>query len=233
MHFSISHADNYLDLYRAGKYSEALEALEKAPEAQLKSADYYYNKGVINHAMSRDGLAVSFLEKAKSMDSKNPSIDAPLLESQSALAKQIGAHRLDPASHPWENLGDLLPLNEFLIASLILFGLSCLEFFVLKKIKEFSQVGMIVFLTLFIVFIAWSEWMDHHPVAMVTEDSVIRSGPSDSVFDRGSVDTGMRLRVIDLKGDSAWARVRWSSAGDEGYVMKKSLLILGVESNKP
>lgn len=222
----------YEALYSAGKYADALSALETA-KSNLSEFTYSYNKGVVHHALGQEALAVAYLERARALQPNDPSIDEPLETSRVALAKIIGSHRLDPASYFFEQWGEWLPLDLFFVLGGAALGLLILVFVVTnRKFSRNWSLSFLAGLTWVFIFGLWSFWMDQHPAYVVISDAVIKSGPQSGVLEKGMVYTGTKVRRTSSDEREGFIRVRFSGDGDEGFVELKSLLLLSAESNK-
>jgi hypothetical protein len=229
--------------YREGKFAEALTELEQSPEAAQKSYAYYLNRGLIHHALNQDALAVAYLSKAKVLDDYGGrDVDAPLAEATAGLVKWLGLSRLDATSYGWETLGDLLPLEVIFFGFGILSILSWLIFFFFPKGRGFFARSGLVALLLAIVFGGWSFWNEKHPLVIVTESRLVKSGPGESYLDRGSVEPGMKLRMVGGMTENTgaagtppkrWWKVRFNEHHDLGYLPVRSGLLLTDESNTP
>lgn len=228
---SVVHADDsYRDLFGRGQYNEALQALEQSPDGQQKTSTYYFNRGVIHHALNQSGLAVAYLEKAKSMNVTDEELEDALDDARDALGKFIGTSRLDPASLLWEQWGEELPLSWIWMGTTAL-ALVCIALFFFTSRMPLSVLA--AFVTLALLTLGWDLWMGTHPGAMVLQPRIARSGPGDEFLDRGTVETGMKLRLTSLKPVQGWYRVRLNTSGDQGFLPETSVLLLGSGSTNP
>lgn len=241
LYASFASAD-YRDLYRDGKYTEALADLNQSTEATQGTYPYYFNRGIIHHALNQEALAVAYLSKAKSIDPSAEGLAIPLREANIQLVKWLGQHRLDATSTPVETLGEILPLDVFLV---IFSGLSFLSwigvFLVRSKRSVFMKAGF-ASLVLAALVGAWGFWLDQHPLFIVTNSRLVKSGPGESYLDRGAVELGMKLRVVGqmLEPGGAvgaapvrWWKVRFNEKRDLGFLPEQSGLLLTDESNTP
>lgn len=228
--------ESYLELYQRGAYEEALSALESSADAQNQTPDYFFNRGVIYHALQKPGLAVANLEKAKSL-SDDERVSPALSAAQSRLAQMIGASRLDAASFSLESWGDELPLEWTWMVLVVFSVLGVISVFIGKpgKKRSFSTMSFRVTVALMIggaLIFSWDLWMTRHAPAMVVQSEIIRSGPGNSYLERGSVETGMKIRLIGVNPLQGWYKVRFDAAGEEGFIPASSLLLLASQSNK-
>lgn len=235
-------ATDYRDLYRDGKYLEALAELEQSPEAVQKAYGYYYNRGIMHHALNQDALAVGYLLKARALNPAQKELEGPLNDATANLVKWLGASRLDATSFLFETAGELLPLDG------LFFGLGSLSLltwigFVLVKKKRgvFMRAGFIT-LIFGAIFGLWSAWCDQHPLVIITESRLVKSGPSETFLDRGAVEMGMKLRVVGQMNEPfpdpsvkprRWWKVRFNDKHELGFIPESSGLLLTDESNTP
>lgn len=233
---------DYRELYRGGKYSEALVELEQSPEAVQKSYGYYFNRGIIYHALNQNPLAVGNLLKAQVLNPSSQEVEGPLNDATTNLAKWLGASRLDATSYWLETIGDLLPLDMLFIGLGALSLVAWFGFFLLKKQRAvFMRLGFSTLL-LGVAFGLWSTWCAQHPLVFVTESRLVKSGPSETFLDRGAVEIGMKLRVVGQMNEPVsdpsvktrrWWKVRFSDKQQVGFIPESSGLLLTDESNTP
>jgi hypothetical protein len=236
---------DYRELYREGKFAEALSALEQSPEALQGTYGYYYNRGIIHHALGQDGLAVAFLEKAKVLGSHTTEWQAPLEDATAGLVRTLGASRLDATSNVIEVAGESLPLDVIFIVSGAVTVLLWFAFLLVRTRRSAILRLGIASLGLSLLLGAWSIWMSLHPLWIVSEARVVKSGPGENYLDRGTVEVGMKLRVegeVDSNASEGvnssekpqkWLRIRFNEKQDSGYVPARSGLLLTDESNTP
>ncbi|MBS1963460.1 MAG: hypothetical protein JST04_14690 [Bdellovibrionales bacterium] len=241
---------DFRSLYKEGKFAEALSELEQSPDAAQKNYAYYLNRGLIYHALNQDALAVANLSKAKAMDPYGGrDVEAPLAEATAGLVKWLGLARLDATSYGFETAGDFLPLDLLFFAAGGLSILAWLGFFLFpKRRRTFMSAGWIT-LAITALFGGWSAWNDAHPLVIVTESRLVKSGPGETFLDRGAVEVGMKLRVVGSMIEPAkasasgattgsapaarWWKVRFDERHDLGFLPERSGLLLTDESNTP
>ena len=242
--FALSASADFRELYKEGKFAEALVELEASPEAAKKNYAYYLNRGLIHHALNQDPLAVAYLSKAKAMDHYDGrDVDEPLKDATAGLVKWLGISRLDATSSPLETLGDALPLDILFFVSGMISLFAWLGFFVFSKRRDFIIRAGLTSLILTALFGGWSIWNDQHPLVIATESRLLKSGPGESFLDRGSVEPGMKLRVVGQMLESTppgngatpskWWKVRVNERHDLGFLPERSGLLLTDESNTP
>jgi hypothetical protein len=240
---STAHAD-FRDQYKEGKFAEALTELEQSPDAAQKNYSYYLNRGLIHHALNQDALAVADLSKAKVMDRYGGrDVDEPLAEATAGLVKWLGVSRLDATSYGFETLGDALPLDLLFFAFGILSILGWIGFFVVKKKQGFFGRFATAMLAFAATFGGWGYWNENHPLVIVTESRLVKSGPGETFLDRGAVEAGMKLRVVGALTETPalgattpaprWWKVRFDDRHDVGFLPERSGLLLTDESNTP
>ncbi len=232
-------ASDFRELYREGKFSDALSALEQSPEAAAKGYPYYYNRGVIHHALNQDPQAVAYLEKARAIEPGSAEVGEPLHAATANLAKWLGATRLDATSFLFETIGEVLPLDEIFLVLGIFSVLSWIAFFLSTKFRTLAARTGFTSLIVALLFGLWGAWIERHPLLIMTESRLVKSGPGETFLDRGAVEPGMKLRVTGQMKDGrreaseVWWKVRFNERHDEGFVPQRSGLLLVDESNTP
>lgn len=239
---SSANAD-FRDRYKEGKFADALTELEASPEASQKSYAYYLNRGLIHHALNQDPLAVADLTKAKVLNPEGSEVNAPLAEATAALVKWLGLSRIDATSYPFETAGDFLPLDVLFFGMGGVSILMWLFFFLFKGRRGSFMTAGWVTLALAILLAAWNAWDEKHPLVIVTESRLVKSGPGETYLDRGAVEPGMKLRVVGEMQESAapgsnaapvrWWKVRFNDHHDLGFLPERSGLLLIDESKTP
>ncbi|MBC7386749.1 MAG: tetratricopeptide repeat protein [Cryobacterium sp.] len=187
---------DYRDLYRDGKDVDALAALQESPDARSLNYSYYYNRGIIHHALNQDALAVAYLSKAAVLDPSAREVEVPLHDATAGLVKWLGANRLDSTSFAWETWGDRLPLDLIFALTALISVLFWVGFFFLITYRDAALKGSVFFLFLASAVGGWSLWCDRHPLMILTQARMVKSGPGESFLDRGPVELGMKLRVV-------------------------------------
>ena len=240
--FASSVSADFREQYREGKFSEALIELDQSPEAAQKNYAYYLNRGLIHHALNQAPLAVAYLSKAKALSKDASEVDAPLADATDGLVKWLGVSRLDSTSYSFETAGDFLPLDALFLGVSLLSILTWFGFFLVARARPFlMRVG---FFTLGFAgfFGAWATWNEQHPLVILTESRLVKSGPGETFLDRGSVEPGMKLRIVGVESGSSgssqgsserWWKVRFNDRHDIGFIPERSGLLLNDESNTP
>ncbi len=239
-----SAAADFRDRYKEGKFDQALTELEASPDAALRNYAYYLNRGLIHHALNQDPLAYADLTKAKSLDRNGgQGIDEPLAEATAAVVKWLGLSRLDATSYGFETIGDYLPLDGLFFFFGILSVLAWIGFFLISERRSFFLQTALTTLLVALVLGGWAIWNEKHPLVIVTESRLVKSGPAESFLDRGAVEPGMKLRVVgqmqetptpgSLAPPSRWWKVRFNDHHDLAFLPERSGLLLTDESNTP
>jgi hypothetical protein len=244
--FASSAPADFRDRYKEGKFADALTELEQSPEAAQKNYAYYLNRGLILHALNQDPQAMANLSKAKAMNPDGREVDAPLAEATSALVKWLGVSRLDATSYGFETLGDWLPLDPIFFGFGILSVLTWVCYFLFAKRRDFFLRAGLTTVALTAIFAGWGIWNEKHPLVIVTESRLVKSGPGESYLDRGAVEPGMKLRVVGemveigvapsaapAPAPARWWKVRFDDHHDLGFLPERSGLLLTDESNTP
>jgi tetratricopeptide (TPR) repeat protein len=242
--FALSSEADFRERYKEGKFAEALTELEQSPEAAQKNFSYYLNRGLIHHALNQEPLAYAYLTKAKALNSSGArEVDEPLAEATAGLVKWLGVSRLDATSYGFEIVGDYLPLDLLFFFFGVVSILAWVGFFFFSKRRPFFLKSGLSLLALALWFGLWSMWNEKHPLVIVTESRLVKSGPGETYLDRGAVEPGMKLRIVgqmfetEVPGSGApparWWKVRFNDHHDLAYLPERSGLLLTDESNTP
>ncbi|OFZ78230.1 MAG: hypothetical protein A2583_02605 [Bdellovibrionales bacterium RIFOXYD1_FULL_53_11] len=219
--------------FDAGKFAEALVALNSLPD---RTALYYYNAGTIHFRMGQFGAALAHLEKADRLRPRDTGIRHNLRLAREALARQLGAERIDPASTWLEATAGSAPLDEIRgVLGLVALVLSF--FWIITYLKNRSLrrtllgptgiIGITALLITFAIYVAQRS-SDAFPPAACIEPLQIRSGPGDQFAEMARAEPGQKFRLLGHSartGSDEWRQIRYSKDGI-GWIRSSGLLPL-------
>jgi tetratricopeptide (TPR) repeat protein len=221
--------NHFKELYEAGNFQQALEALRTQPE---NSAAYFYNLGNVYYRLGQYGNAVADFEKANRLKPRDSEIHGNLLMARSQLARTLGEDRLDPASSWLERVTDYAPMDEIRGAlGLIVLLVSLYWLRIYSRSRSLKRTlsqpagvaGLIAFALTACIYSAERLATSTTPAAVV-ERQIIRSGPGDQYQELTRVEPGMKLRALGpVNGD--WRQVRYTQDAI-GWIRSSSVLLL-------
>lgn len=206
------------ELYRQGKFSQALALYEQELKNHPNDPFVYYNIGNCYFKMGSKGLATAnyyraFLRAPRDLD----------IRHNLALVRAGSGERLVPAGVP-ESVHRIyfgLSLAELTGLVFVLFWLSCLVgCFWLVKRKGAAVLWVMAAITL-VVFGWWYtrfEWENRALAVIASPVAEIRSGPGTNFPASASMTQGHLLTIQDSK--DAWYEVIIPSQGLKGWVEK-------------
>ncbi len=228
---------------RTDALASALTQLQAEAGSRQNDPSYFYNLGTIHYHLGRPGSSVAFLEKAKSLDRRDPEILRNLEIARQALSGQIGEARMNPASGWLEISLTHLPIDELRAA--LGASLFVLCFLLLRKPRKDagplaglkSPAGFLAVLTFGLSLAAAlaqnSINQKHRAVAL--ESRPVRSAPGEENLELGRMDEGATVWVTDsnaspigsapVRPPGAWRQIRFH--GEKiGWVPEAALLLL-------
>ncbi len=218
-------------LYDAGKFQEALEALN---QVGLVTAADYFDVGNCYYRMGKVGQALGYFEKASALAPGDDDIryNLRLVEG---LAQKAGALNRDQTY--WTGL--IVPLLQripeaavdffFALCSVAL-GWTALRakkrgrrFFRAVQQPEFVLIA-VVWLLAASATVATALGQRTRLAAVIADVGVGRSGPSDTFTELFKVTAGTTVELTGEKREG-WRQIRFS-LGNVGWIMEKDLLPL-------
>lgn len=238
--------------YDQKQYKEALKELQTHPH---ENGSYYYNLGTVSYRLGELGRAVAYLEKGNRLASNDADIQYNLSVVRSALAQQLGADLLDPASSWWEKLADRVTIEQAR-ATLGLMGLILSLLWIRAYLATRSLRKTFLNSAAFIAVLSFSitlgvygiqRWAESSPPAICLEKDSVRSGPGAQYMELARIEAGSKVRLLGSSAADAlthpepsggaptqlglennseiWKQVRYSSES-VGWIRASSLLTL-------
>ena len=209
------------ELYRQGKFSQALSLYEQELKNHPNDPFVYYNIGNCYFKMGGKGLATANYYRAFLRAPRDPDIRHNL-----ALARASCAERLVPAGIPEvvHRIYFGLSMAELTGFLFLLFWLTCLTgcFWLLRRkgTKTFLFVAVVTLLTA-----GWwytrARWENRTLAVVASPVAEIRSGPGTNFPASASITQGHLLTIEDSK--DAWYEVIIQSQGLKGWVEKNTV----------
>ena len=209
------------DLYRAGKFANALSVYEAELKNNPNDPYIYYNIGNCYFKMGSVGLAVANYYRAFKLDPRDGDIRHNL-----DLAMRAGGGRLVPTGipHALHKAFFYLSADELKGLTYALFWLFCIvtgAWLVFGKGKRAAAVCACL-----LVFSAgWMFWrtsLDNENLAVVaTPVAEVRSGPGTNFPPSATIAQGHLVIVEDEKDD--WYEVIIKAQGLKGWVAKDAI----------
>jgi tetratricopeptide (TPR) repeat protein len=221
-------------LTEAGKVDEAYQDLLSIASSHQEDPLFYYDLGSLAFRMGRLGPAVAYLEKADHLKRHDPDIQHNLEVVRANLAQTLGPERIDPASTWSESLADHVSLEEIrgVLGLLVLI----LSIFWIRGYLKTHKIRVALlgpsaviggFCLLGVTGLYGIERFAHdRPPAIVLAKSAVRSGPGENYAELTQIDSGEKLRVLDLADrPTDWLQVRYSQEGI-GWIKASDVLVV-------
>ena len=206
------------ELYRQGKFSQALSLYEQELKIHPNDPFVYYNIGNCYFKMGSKGLAAANYYRAFLRAPRDLDIRHNLALVRASCGEQFIPSGIPEVVHRAYFSLSLAELTGLLFA---LFWLSCLTgcFWILKR-KGLKIVGFIGVITLLVA--GWwytrQRWESRSLAVIASPVAEIRSGPGTNFPASASITQGHLLTIQDAK--DAWYEVIIPSQGLKGWVEK-------------
>jgi hypothetical protein len=203
------------ELYRAGKYQEAIREYDRILKQGIASAEVYFNLGNAHYRNEQLAQAILAYERASQLRPNDPDIEHNL---KLVYLKTID--RLEPLPEmfliQWiRTIGSLVSTDtvrmSFFISWILLFVSLALMYLVLRS--EIIRIARFVFFASLISVVIWAVMMGFqtfqetsHDKAIITSHTVTaKSSPDLKSVDAFVIHEGVKVRVTDAVGD--WVKI--------------------------
>jgi tetratricopeptide (TPR) repeat protein len=224
------HASN---LYKAGKFEDAIKEYEIIESKKLVSLELYYNLGNSYYKLNKVGPAIYYYEKALNIDSSNEDVRNNLV-----FAKRLALDNIEELPKTVlqkfnKNYLQKLSYDQWAIV-VITFSVLGSLFFLLFYFAEIpskkrfyfviSIVSFILLLgSLFITYSQYNTSKTNNPAIVFAEETEIRNAPtlnSEIVF---KLHEGTKVIVLDAVDD--WKKVKIKD-GKLGWIIAEDIKML-------
>jgi hypothetical protein len=219
------HEMNPVDqLAAAGKFSEAIQALQQSP---TYDATYFFNLGILYGRSNQPGLAYAHFEKANRLNPHDPEVIRNLKlakqQFEQKLSQSEGLASVDTVSNSFEQFADRIQADEILgVMGLVLVVVSLLWIRAYLKTRHltktflkpsgwFGVLALIIVSALYGVHKAGSL----NPPAMVMIRLPLRSGPGLNYPELNALQPGIKVRLVGsavtVNENELWQKVRYKA----------------------
>lgn len=218
-------------LYDRGKFSEALELIQKSG---LNTASDYYNAGNCLFRLGKVGLAYAYYQKADALSPHHSDIRYNLSLSEEALKKNgslqknqslwtgsfVPVARQIPEAYP----DILLAITTLAIAGLAYRAKKAGQRFATTVVKANFLAAFTIWVLTAASIAAVTAANRVRLAAVVADVGVARSGPAETFTELFKLPAGAD---VELTGETreGWQQIRFS-LGNVGWIMDKDLLAL-------
>lgn len=224
---------NANNLYKAGKFEDAIKEYEIIESKKLVSLELYYNLGNSYYKLNKVGPAIYYYEKALNIDSSDEDVRNNLV-----FAKRLALDNIEELPKTVlqkfnKNYLQKLSYNQWAIV-VITFSVLGSLFFLLFYFAEIpskkrfyfviSIVSFILLLgSLFITYSQYNTSKTNNPAIVFAEETEIRNAPtlnSEIVF---KLHEGTKVIVLDAVDD--WKKVKIKD-GKLGWIIAEDIKML-------
>ncbi len=221
------------DAYKNGDFAEAGQLYMKMLDSGVISADIYYNLGNSYYRQQKFAEAILNYERALRIRPGDANVRYNLNLANGFIKDEIITAKPLFILVWWHKVASLLPSAFWLIVHIILFILSLFftaRFLITRsgknKLRGFRIAVLIMSVSLLFLAISVQSQYDtkiKKEAVIMSESTVVRSGPGIIANSLGEYHAGTRVKV--LKEDVDWFEVK-TADGHIGWVSGKDLEII-------
>jgi len=225
--------DNANNLYKNGKFEEAINEYKKIESQKLSSSELYYNLGNSYYKLNKVGPAIYYYEKALKLNPLNEDVKNNLIfakrlaldnieELPKTLLQRINANYLQKLSYnQWATVVIVFSILGSLLFLLFYFAQGSLKkrFYFTTSIVSF----ILLIASLFITYQQYNADTKNKEAIIFAEETEVRNAPtfnSEKVF---TLHEGTKVIVLDAVDD--WKKIKIVD-GKIGWMIGNELKIL-------
>ncbi|MBT8272097.1 MAG: tetratricopeptide repeat protein [Flavobacteriaceae bacterium] len=222
--------------YNEGRYQDAIQLYESILDADLHSAELYFNLGNCYYKTNQVAPSIFYYEKALQLDPKDADIQNNLAFAQNMTIDAIDTVPEIGISKVYSSIVESFSYDTWAILAvtlMLLFVLLFLMYYfsVSTNKKRFLFLGSFVSLALSLCVLTFafqrfdSEKRDN-PAIVFAQESEVRSDPnlrSEIVF---NLHEGTKIQVLEAY-DENWYKIRLSD-GKTGWISIEDIKLLNV-----
>lgn len=218
------------ELYKSGKFKEAIEIYETLVDNGYSSSELYYNLGNSYYKVDAIGKSILYLERAKKLNSNDEDIDFNLNIARLKTVDKIEALPDFALNRFWKEIVNSMSSNLWAYISIALFIISIfsLSIFTLNSrslIKKLSFLSFTVLLLISIIFsiASYQKLQNEKPGKsgiIINPTVYVKSAPSESSTDLFILHEGTKVS-IQLK-DQNWINFKLDD-GTEGWIKESEI----------
>jgi len=219
------------DLYKAEKYSEAIEQYKAVLDQGFESPELYYNLGNAYFKEQEIGMAILCLERAKKMSPHDPDIEYNLKLAELRIVDKI------PVPPPffllkiWQSIKNALTLKQLGIITLgfwILLSIILVIRMIFRKpaalyfSRMFLTPVLILFLIVAFVFgVRLNEEKTVQDAIVIVDKVEVKSSPVASSTQVFALHEGVKVSITDESGE--FSRIKLAD-GKVGWIQSNSII---------
>lgn len=217
--------DQGKELYKNGKYQQAINSWMKILDNGEQSASLYFNLGNAQYKLNHVGPSVYYYEKALLLSPNDSDIKNNLAFAQNARIDAIEPLPKTVFSHWYENIAGIFTFNGWAIFAVVmsllfvlLFLLYYFSFSERRKRLLFASSLIIALLlvgTLSMAFLRYNDFKKDKPAIIFSNEIEIKTGPtmgSDVAF---TLHEGTKVQITAQDGN--WYRIALAD-GKDGWI---------------
>ncbi|OGR50614.1 MAG: hypothetical protein A2049_11005 [Elusimicrobia bacterium GWA2_62_23] len=221
------------DLYKTGRYEEALEGYRSVLAGDPANPSAWYNAGNALFRLNRPGPAVLNYSRAFILDPRSPDIRANLDYALKQTGQQLVPETVPAALH---YVYYMLSDGELKAAALICFWLACLAGaagFLLDGSAPGRAAGRAAAVSAVMTLLALAWLGGRVTTSPFSEGGVVvkqggarmLSGPGENFKTYASAPEGRLVRILDA-GDDAYYEIGLQKEGIKGWALKSEIELL-------
>ncbi|HAH31032.1 MAG TPA: hypothetical protein DCL44_01820 [Elusimicrobia bacterium] len=214
------------DMYKNGKYQEALDGYLKMTQSESENPYTFYNAGNAYFRLNRPGFAVLYYAKAFKLLPRDPDMRANLDYALKQTGQALVPDGVPKALHyVYYLLSDL----ELKALAIIFFWLACfagaLRALAGEKLKEELKTAPYATAAACLFFLLWIGVRDSSPFtngAVAAAPATLLSGPGEKFKANATLPEARLVKILD-EGDEEYYEIGLPGEGIKGWVKKTDL----------
>lgn len=217
-------------MYKEGKYQEALTLYEQILNSGRESSHLYHNLGNCYYKLGENTQAILNYERALLLSPSDQSTQYNLKMAQRAIVDKINVLPEFFLIRWYHNIENAFSVDQwgYISTALFLLFLVMGGMFLYSPSRGFKKLGFIGgFLVLFIML--WTIYVAHNQenklinrdyAIVVTPSVVVRGAPDNSGTELFVIHEGLKVKIIEQLGE--WYNIQLAD-GNEGWLEKQDL----------
>lgn len=218
------------EMYKTGKYQEALSLYQKIAEGDKESSHLYYNIGNCFYKLGENTQAILNYERALLLSPGDRSTKYNLSMAQRAIVDKINVLPEVFLVRWYRAVENALSVDQWGYVSTGLFILFLVlgGVFLYSPSSGFKKLGfmggfiilMMMFWSIYIAHSQENKLINRDYAIVVTPSVVVRGAPDDSGTELFVIHEGLKVKIVEQLGN--WFNIRLAD-GNEGWIPQQDL----------
>ncbi len=224
------HFDQGKELYKNGKYQEAINSWKQILESGEASAELYFNLGNAQFKLNQIGPSIYYYEKALQLSPNDTDIKTNLAFAENARIDAIEPLPESIFTKWYRNVADTFTFDGWafvaVMFSIIFVGLFLLYYFSISEKRKrwlfaFSLVALLFLIgTVGLAFLTYGDFKNNQPAIIFSSQIEVKSEPSMGSNSAFVLHEGTKVQITAKDGN--WYRIEIAD-GKDGWIPASDL----------